>query len=224
MSSNLTASANSKILMLDIPKIQRDFITIEEQQELNVWTLANYQSKFFSDARMGVLGTRLTTRYFKQKSSLVFPECAHRIRDRIKTHFNIKNDLLPGYCHGIVTGIGFDGGDIYPHKDPTWHEGHYTVHCNIVTQYPEIGGITNIEGIDYKTGERDLLIYPVSEMAHAVSTIRGTTPRILWVFGFSLPRIDNLDWVITHSDEEEQRIIDDIVKLTSEMYDLDYAK
>jgi len=169
------------------PQIYSDFITASEQQELNSWTLNNYKKDFFSDARMGVPGTRLTTRYCKEESRLLFPACAHEIRNRIKRTLHFQNDLLPGYCHGIVTGIGFDGGDIFLHKDPAWHKDHYTVHCNIITQYPETGGVTNIEGIEYRTGERGLLIYPVSEMAHSVSTIRGNTPRILWVFGFSLP-------------------------------------
>ena len=93
----------------------------------------------------------------------------------------------PSYSHGIVTGIGYDGGRIENHIDPTYYPDTKTVHFNAITQQAEEGGHTIIDGVEYKNvNPTDLLIYQVSELHHEVTSTKGNTPRILWVFGFCL--------------------------------------
>lgn len=173
--------------MID-PTIIKNFITEIERDELNKWCLDNYKnSKLFTDPNMGKKGTRLTTR-FTPKNSFTFPDVAHKVRSKIIEHLGIENSLIPPYKDGIACGIGFDSGDILEHKDPVWYPGTYTLHCNIISQKPTSGGITIINGIEYETNETDLLCYPVSELPHSVNEIQGNIERILWVFGFAVPR------------------------------------
>jgi hypothetical protein len=170
------------------PFIIKNFASEDEIEQLNLWTINNYKKHFFLDANMGIPGTRLSTRYFNDCSQLNFPKETFSIKQRIINVLDLKNFKMPGFCHGIVNGIGFNDGDIYEHTDPVWHENTYTLHCNIISQKPEVGGVTYIEGEKYETDPRDLLVYPVSEKKHNVDTIRGETPRILWVFGFCIER------------------------------------
>jgi hypothetical protein len=176
-----------KNLSIERPTVVRNFITEAERNELNTWCLDNCKDPgLFRDANMGKKNTRLTTRY-TQKDTLIFPDIAYTIRKRIIEHLEITNFLVPDFKDGIVCGIGYNSGDIYEHKDPVWYPGTYTLHCNVISQKPEAGGVTIIEGIEYETNETDLLCYPVSELPHSVNEIQGDTERILWVFGFSIP-------------------------------------
>jgi hypothetical protein len=169
------------------PIIIRNFITDEMKLELNNWCLENYKNtKIFKDADMGKKDTRLTTRYTTD-DTLIFPNVAYDIRNKIIKELNITKSFIPNFKDGIVCGIGFDSGDIFPHKDPVWFPHTYTLHCNIISQKPKSGGITFIKGLEYETNENDLLCYPVSELPHSVNEIHGDIPRILWVFGFSIP-------------------------------------
>jgi len=172
------------------PQIIKEFLTEKEIQALNYWTedAFVYNKEIFADANMGIAGTRYTTRYIKDCSKINFPQVAFDVRERIAERLNITNSKIPNYCHGIVTGIGFDQGDIFNHLDPIYHKGTYTLHCNVITQQSETGGVTVINGTPYPTNPRDVLVYPVSEVRHSVTRIEGSTPRILWVFGYCIDR------------------------------------
>jgi hypothetical protein len=136
---------------------------------------------------MGDPGTRLTTRYSTVKEGLSFPDAAYRIKSRIIDKLNIQNHKEPSFFDGIVCGIGFEGGDIFSHKDPIWHKDTYTFHCNVLTSKPEQGGNTFVRNKMIPVEEGDLLCFDVSGQKHKVDKIIGEKPRILWVFGFSLP-------------------------------------
>jgi 4-hydroxy-3-methylbut-2-enyl diphosphate reductase IspH len=114
---------------------------------------------------------------------------AFNIQNKLMNMFNNeqkKVHLCPGYCHGMVNGIGFENGSIYEHVDPIYIPNTVTIHCNIISQKSEGGGITYIDEIKYETDETDVLIYPVSKIKHSVDKIVGDVPRILWVFGFCM--------------------------------------
>jgi len=164
------------------PIILKNFIDKYTVEQLNKWTIDNYTKEFFRDANMGKPGTRLTTRY---SHNFEFPDIAYKVKDKIISTLGIKF-LEPAYKDGIVSGIGFEGGSIFEHIDPTWHPNTYTMHCNIISQKSIDGGITYIERIPYETDPTDLLLYPVSTLSHYVDEIKGNIPRILWVFGFSV--------------------------------------
>ena len=181
-------------------KIIKNFVNEEEFKELNLWTLNNYNSVYFTDANMGSPSTRLTTRYAGEKIDFSYPKCAYNIKNKIIKCLNIDNKYLspPIGKDSIVNGIGFDGGDIFEHTDPIWFPNTYTIHCNIISQKSIKGGVTIIENREYDINEGDLLIYNVSHLKHKVTLIEGERQRILWVFGFSV-NFDTLTKIFNNS-------------------------
>lgn len=175
-------------------KIIKNFVSKSELKKLNEWTLNNFKNSFFTDADMGKIGTRLTTRYVNKSYSknanddFEYPEVVYCIKDKIIKHLNIekKYSCPPIGKDSIVNGIGFDGGDIYEHVDPVWFPYTYTIHCNIISQKPLSGGVTIIDGKEYDICEGDVLIYVVSHLKHSVTKISGGIPRISWCYGFSV--------------------------------------
>ena len=79
---------------------------------------------------------------------------------------------------------------MHPHTDAVWFEGTHTVHCNLITQKPESGGVTYIQGEPWDINETDLLTYIVSSAEHSVDEVVGDKHRILWVFSFMLSEFD----------------------------------
>jgi len=167
--------------------IIKDFVK-DELDALNSWCLFNYQSSFFKDPKMGAPGTRLTTRLSYPEDGLSFPKEAYEVKKKIIDFLDIKNYKTPGFYDGIVCGIGFSGGSIYSHKDPVWHENTYTFHCNILSKKPLGGGETYVNNKEMFVNQGDLLCFDVSNNEHMVTEIVGDEPRILWVFGFSIPK------------------------------------
>lgn len=167
--------------------VVNNFIDEQEMNSLNKWCLANYQKPFFKDANMGKPGTRMTTRFSFQEDGLRFPEEAYKIKKKIIKTLGIENYRQPGFYDGIVCGIGFNEGSIFSHRDPVWHPGTYTFHCNIISNKPQSGGNTYVNDKLIPVNEGDLLCFDVSGQDHMVDEISGEIPRILWVFGFSLP-------------------------------------
>tara|TARA_B100001094_G_scaffold327296_1_gene385165 strand:+ start:38153 stop:38740 length:588 start_codon:yes stop_codon:yes gene_type:complete len=172
--------------------ILRNFLFEDDVKELNQWTLRNNHLHYFKDACMDPdnHGTRFTTRRCNEEiaGDIDYPKSAYVIQKRIINYFHLEGyKSPPSYSHGIVTGIGYDGGRIENHIDPTYYPDTKTVHFNAITQQAEEGGHTIIDGVEYKNvNPTDLLIYQVSELHHEVTSTKGNTPRILWVFGFCL--------------------------------------
>lgn len=172
--------------------ILRNFLSSNEVKKLNQWTFDNCHQEFFQDANMDPDNseTRFTTRFPNDSiaENIDYPEVAHAIRERIIKFFHLeKFKSPPSYSHGIVNGIGYSGGRIEKHIDPTYYPDTKTVHFNAITQQAEKGGHTIIGGVEYNDiKSTDLLIYQVSEVNHEVTSTKGNTPRILWVFGFCL--------------------------------------
>lgn len=172
--------------------VLRNFLFETDVKELNQWTLDNCAQDFFEDANMDPdnPGTRFTTRFPNESvaSNIDYPDIAHIIRKRIIKYFLLENyQSPPSYSHGIVNGIGYSGGRIEKHIDPTYYPRKKTVHFNAITQKANEGGHTIINGVEYSDiNSTDLLIYQVSEVYHEVTETKGNVPRILWVFGFCL--------------------------------------
>jgi hypothetical protein len=173
----------------------RKFCSEYEKKILNNWTLSHYEDPYFQDANMDLenTGTRLTTRFSdeheisKFSHMVKYPNEAYDVKSRIIDYFKLQNYPHPQtFKNGIVNGIGFSGGSICDHIDPIYYENTHTLHCNIVTQNSEIGGVTIIEEIEHKVNDCDLLYYIVSKHNHKVTKIEGSKHRILWVFGFCI--------------------------------------
>jgi hypothetical protein len=171
-------------------KIIKNFITDDEVKLLNKWTLDHYKEPYFSDPKMNNDDhqTRFTTRHaIKLNYKVKYPKVVYNIQKRLIKHFRIKQEQIvppPQFTDGIVTGIAFSPGGCLEHCDPTYHEDTFTLHCNFITQNPEHGGVTYVEGVPYETKEGDLIMYLASHAKHRVTDITGKTPRILWICGF----------------------------------------
>jgi hypothetical protein len=178
-------------------KVVKNFINQDEIDVLNDWSIMNFENNRhqYNDPHMDNYHdeTRFTTRlgntedYLKKEYNINYPSLALDIKDRIIDLFRMDGVRTPpSYFNGIVNGIGFENGSICNHIDPIYYEGTETMHCNIITQKSESGGITIIEGVQYDIEEGDLLCYIVSRQYHEVTKTLGKTKRILWVFGFCL--------------------------------------
>lgn len=178
--------ASAKVFIL------RNFLFEDDVKALNKWTLNNKHQEYFEDACMDPdnHGTRFTTRFPNESiaDDINYPRVAHKVRQRIVNYFHLEGyKSPPSYSHGIVNGIGYAGGRIKDHIDPTYYPDTKTVHFNAITQQAEEGGHAIIDGVEYNNvNSTDLLIYQVSELYHEVTATKGNTPRILWVFGFCL--------------------------------------
>lgn len=183
-------------------KAYKDFITESERDELNEWTLSNFERDIFMDPRMdsnGLDKTKLTTRFatplvIPDTGQMIFSNCefdypptAYWIQDRILRTFEIEEyGFAPVGRDGIITEISFEGGTVHPHIDPVWMEDTVTVHFNVISQKPDSGGVTIIDQELWEVEDTDLLSYIVSDAEHRVDEIKGKKHRILWVFAFML--------------------------------------
>ena len=179
-------------------KIVKNFITEDESKILNKWTSDHYKEPYFVDARMNSDDhqTRFTTRHASLRSNedywdykIKYPKEVYDIQKKLFEFLKIdKGQIIPSpsFNDGIVTTIAFSPGSCSEHVDPVYYDNTYTLHCNFITQNSEHGGITYIEGVPYETDERDLIMYVASHLKHRVTDIQDKTPRILWVFGFSI--------------------------------------
>lgn len=191
---------------MDKVKAYKDFITESERDELNEWTLSNYERDIFMDPKMDTNKkerTKLTTRFatplvipqtgqvISSPSDFDYPAEAYWIQDRILRTFDIEEyGFAPVGLDGIITEISFEGGTVHRHIDPVWMEDTVTVHFNIISRKPKGGGVTIIDGEPWDVEDTDLLSYIVSDAEHEVDEIVGKKNRILWVFAFMLSKKD----------------------------------
>ena len=172
--------------------VVRNFVSKDIIKCLNKWTLDNCHRNFFEDAGMDPDNpeTRFTTRFPNESvaENINYPDAAFILKNKIVDYFHLEDyKSPPSYSYGIVNGIGYSGGRIEEHIDPTYYPDTKTVHFNVISQHAQKGGHTIINGVEYNdVRSTDLLIYQVSEVYHEVTRTEGTAPRILWVFGFCL--------------------------------------
>ena len=161
-------------------KIYRNFISTEECSTLSNWIIENKNNLFFKDAQMN--GRRLTTRY---SDNFLFPKLAYQIQNKIIKKLNLKNYHLANFKDGMVASYAKPGDTCYIHKDPVWIQNTTTLHCNIKLSNHE-GGNPIIKNKKIYLNKGDMWIYTVSDVEHGSDVVLGNTPRMLWVFGFSI--------------------------------------
>ena len=152
-----------------------------ERLSLATWISANATQPFFQKVNMG--GKRVTTR-FSDKSMVAYPDLVREVRSRIAQTLGFPLEPLPAFADGAVASCAYPGDTCFAHVDPRWHEGLFTVHCNVVVSAPEAGGQLLVDGQPYKMPEGKFICYPVSEMRHETLKVTGNKARLLWVFGF----------------------------------------
>jgi hypothetical protein len=162
-----------------------NFISDSEAQELSNWILQNKNTEIFQDANMK--GNRVTTRYSTNKE-FTYPKVVKEIRTRIVNLLNLceeeRNGIYPPFKDGVVASCAFPGDTCYEHIDPTWYDGFYTMHCNVITQAPNNGGDLILNSVIEPMKEKELVCYLVSKLPHSTTLIEGTKERLMWVFGF----------------------------------------
>lgn len=165
---------------------------IEDTERLVLldWVLENHDKSFFKDAKMR--GNRITTRYTDEQH-FCFPEEATKIRNKIADALEFSKNPLPHFSNGMVASYALPGDTCYAHRDPRWYPSLWTVHCNVILSPPESGGDLFIENVQYEMPTGQPICYPVSEMTHQTTLIKGEKPRIMWIFGFCVSPTEYLN-------------------------------
>lgn len=167
-----------------------EFITADEANTLTNWILQNHNQPYFLDANMG--GTRKTTRY-SPENNFQYPEVALKVRQRVVDLLGVqehdKAGIRPPFKDGIVASYAPLGDACYEHIDPVWVSGFHTLHCNVLSQAPDAGGIVTVDGEPHEMRERELFCYLVSRDKHEINEVLGDKARCMWVFGFCV--LDN---------------------------------
>lgn len=173
-------------------EIVRGFLSQNECDELNRWTMLAVENKWFDEGIS--FGERTNSRLTSRMSGhrFVYPEIVAKIFYRIRQLYGISDaPLIEGHGRsGVVVSCTFDGGDTYEHKDPRSAGGLATLRCNVLTQKPKAGGVLHLEGKSVALDAVDLHCYLVSEHRHYVDATRGDAPRIMWMFGAHVPAED----------------------------------
>jgi hypothetical protein len=184
-------------------KIFRNFATAEECKILSEIALQGLKDGWFSqgldkkdkdpskfDQIKNLVKTdkRYTTRF--NENNIEHPQFVKDMQSKIRKFVGIDHfPLIEGLGKdGVVISISYEGGDVYPHRDPRSNGNDFiTYRCNIMTSAAEGGGQLMIEGEPIDINAGDLHCYAVSELTHQVSPFEGTTPRIMYMFGAAIP-------------------------------------
>lgn len=176
---------------MNVVRVQ-NFITAKEAQVLTDWVLQNHNEPYFLNANMG--GTRKTTR-FSSEVNFDYPADVIAIRKRVVKLLGEpeaeKFGVRPPFKDGAVASYAPPGDTCFEHKDPEWVAGFHTLHCNVLSQVPEGGGVVVIEGVPQEMLERELFCYLVSRDRHEITEVLGKNARVMWVFGFC---VLDADW------------------------------
>jgi hypothetical protein len=136
---------------------------------------------------------RMTSRLYMNGHE--YPDVVGLASAKVRSYMGIHVFPLIGPPHGkdgVVVSVTREGGDVYPHRDPT-QEGFVCFRCNVMTQAPDAGGKLTLDGVEQNIEVGELHCYPASLVEHSVSVVEGTTPRILWMFGAYVP-VDTYNW------------------------------
>jgi len=176
-----------------------NFITEEERLEFVEWfesSLRNEENMFPGLSR-GKFGydVRKTSR---QQKKVVFPDVANRVWDRIKNTISFTSKCLPQNLpcgKPFIAVTTFPGGDTYSHRDPTSIHGMSVLRMNIIIQKPDEGGVLHVMDEskvthEWDTPEASLHCYNVTEFSHAVTEVKGSKPRFIFIFSMQVPYDD----------------------------------
>ena len=178
--------------------IVREFITPEECSILTNWAVVAADTQFVD----GVSGNWDTKEFTKVKTrrtnrmatNILYPDLVYTIQQRLRETFPLIKDLEVIKEHGkdgVVVSITYNGGDVYRHKDPSTEQqvpGTVAFRFNILTSAADSGGVIHVGDEVYELQAGDLMAYAVSENYHSVDTCFGSSPRVMFMFGFCVPR------------------------------------
>jgi hypothetical protein len=130
---------------------------------------------------------RYTSRMYMKNQK--YPQDVIDISNKIRKFMNIDHyPIIDGHgSDGVVVSVTFNGGDVHSHRDPRSSNGDICYRCNVMTQEPDEGGILYVDDQPVNINVGDLHCYYASEQTHYVTEVKGSTPRILWMFGAYRP-------------------------------------
>jgi hypothetical protein len=170
----------------------KNFLSPEECSVLNAWVDEGVEKKWLD---VGI--SRGFRKYTKRVTSRLYgdrfeyPQIVLDLSDRIRAFCGVDSyGLIHGHGRdGVVVSCTFEGGDVYLHRDPRNSEdlNLATLRCNVLTRNADDGGVLYLDGkrVDVSVGE--LHCYLASEVPHYVTTVKGKTSRVLWMFGAHVP-------------------------------------
>jgi len=172
----------------------KNFLSPEECAVLNAWADEGVQNKWL-DAGITTGDApyekekRVTSRFYGDRFD--YPNLVLEISNRIRYFCGVESyGLIEGHGkNGVVVSCIFDGGNVHLHKDPI-NNGLSALRCNVMTRAADTGAELYIGGqlIDIEVGE--LHCYLASEFEHKVTEVKGSTPRVMWMFGAYVPFSD----------------------------------
>jgi hypothetical protein len=164
---------------------KEEIVTVEEQTVLNQWVIDNYLKFTLNPNNYGYY-TYVETICDNFKGSEKIKEIIDVIRDRVVEKENLHNYPTASQLHDFLYYMD-SGTKLHFHKDPN-DAGTYHIRFNVILKIPEMGGIPIYGGKKKEMVERSYIICRSGIDFHTSSVIKGTTPKILISFGFSIPK------------------------------------
>lgn len=161
------------------------FISVEEQSELRQIALAYFETGVLEANAKGphryrakIWGTENCTPFIK------------RLGGRIIEFFQLQGCPVDPQLGWIISLIE-KGGQVHPHYDKyPYHDEHNAKHlrCNIMVAKENATGNPVIEGQIIEVPERAVWGFFPSEAEHATQLVDVESPRIVFQFGFVVPK------------------------------------
>ena len=173
-----------------------NFITPEEADELNRFTIGAILSKKFVDGKtskyLNANGLHMVSRF---TPSIEFPELALQLQNKVCKILNLGPEHIHRMFHptGIVVNCTYKGGKLLEHTDPKDPDKptKSLLRCNLLSSASLAGGDLMVEGTKVDVPELSVYFCLVSDHIHSITTVEGNKPRIVWQFGFD---VDAEDW------------------------------
>jgi len=170
----------------------RNFLSLEECNQLNKWVELGVQNKWLDLGRskeaIWVYNKRLTTRAYADRFN--YPKIVYSVFNKITNYLKVEHldkSIAGGGKDGVVVSYTLPGGNVYAHKDPMENDRH-VLRCNVMTQAAEDGAELFIGGEKINIEVGDLHCYLPSNIEHYVTEAKGNTPRIMWMFGYQIDK------------------------------------
>lgn len=178
----------------------KNYIDKATCNKLTDWALSAVKEGQF---RYGCDKDKLTSEIIRSKfrlsnriqyDKIQYPEEVYKIKEKILLDFpDLKQypTMDSWGKDGVVTSITYEGGDVFPHKDPPVYQGFDGLRFNILSSKQERGGLLRIEDQTYDPEVGDLMAYKVTKLTHSVEKCYGKTPRVLFMFGWCVPETND---------------------------------
>ena len=172
--------------IFDVNKVTviKNFISKEECEILNEWTLLNKDMDWFKSGKGAE--NRRTTRY-SNSNKFDYPQIILDKFNQFREDFKVKElNLIEQGRNGIINAISYEGSELELHTDPSYGE-YQSFHITIQTSKADVGGDLVADGIIYNVNEGDAVCFFASAVKHCTNMTEGNKPRIIWIMGIQYP-------------------------------------